>query len=126
MPNIDKVWVRVCPVNELPDGLAKNLHINGQRLVVARSGENAYIMQGYCSHMLFPLKDAKIDDCVITCNLHGSQFDVRDGHVVRWPLPVAEDTVRNKTLRTFETRVEGGILFVAWPGDSPDKVRIRF
>jgi nitrite reductase/ring-hydroxylating ferredoxin subunit len=38
-------------------------------------------------------------DCVVTCPLHESQFDVRDGHIVRGPAhhpqPALPSRVRN-------------------------------
>jgi len=128
--DINKAWVRVCPLDHVPTGKALNLNINGQRLIIARCGDSVSIMQGFCTHMLYPLAGARIQDCVLICGLHHSKFDIRDGSVVDWStLPGISGTtmeaVRDqKTLRTFETRVEDGALFILWPTNDPDKVRI--
>lgn len=121
----EKVWVKVCPVSDLPNGKAINILVNGQRFVVARCDDQAYMVQGYCTHMLYPLKDAKVEGCIITCPLHGSKFDLRDGSVQNWPMPMLEDIKQKKMLRTFETQVKDGIMYVAWVADDPSKVRVR-
>ncbi|HRE49345.1 MAG TPA: Rieske 2Fe-2S domain-containing protein [Aggregatilineales bacterium] len=121
-----KVWIRLCALEQLPSDKAVNIFVNGQRYVVIRQGESAYMVQGYCTHMLYPLKDSKVENCVLTCNLHGSKFDIRDGSVQHWPMPMVDDVKQKKMLRTFETRVEGGEVYVAWETDDPSKVRARF
>lgn len=131
MSDVAKTWVRVCPFDKLPVGQAIDLNINGQRLIIARCGDTASIMQGYCTHMLFPLSGSKIENCVLTCALHESSFDVRDGAVVDWssyPPLVGEALAaiqQRKALRTFETRIDGGDVFVLWPTTDPDSVRIK-
>jgi nitrite reductase/ring-hydroxylating ferredoxin subunit len=121
-----RVWVRLCALEDIPSGKATNVFINGQRYVIARDGDLAAVLQGFCSHMLYPFKDAQVADCTITCDLHGSQFDIRDGSVLNWPMPMLPDTQERKRLKTFETRVEAGILYVAWPAADPSRVRVRF
>jgi nitrite reductase/ring-hydroxylating ferredoxin subunit len=131
MSDINRVWVRVCPLNRIPANKAIDLNINGQRLILARCGDEARVFQGFCSHMLFPLGGSRIDDCVLTCNLHRSRFDIRDGSVVEWstfpPLVgKALATIRErKALRRYETRVTDGDVFVLWPTDQPESVRVR-
>ncbi|PJF42328.1 MAG: hypothetical protein CUN50_04630 [Candidatus Thermofonsia Clade 1 bacterium] len=120
-----KVWVRICALEELPVGRAVNVHINNQRLVIGRCGERAYVTQGYCTHMLYALKDAKIEDCTITCNLHGAQFDLRDGSVQAWVTPITDEIRERKPLRVYETEVRDGIVYLAWNAESAEKVRVR-
>ncbi|MCC7209582.1 MAG: Rieske 2Fe-2S domain-containing protein [Anaerolineae bacterium] len=126
MSDLGKVWVPMCALQDLPTGKASNVFVNGQRFVIARDGDVVTVLQGYCSHMLYPLKDAVVAECMLTCNLHGSQFDIRDGSVLKWPMPMLPDTHERKRLRTHETRVEDGVVYLAWPARSADKVKIRF
>jgi nitrite reductase/ring-hydroxylating ferredoxin subunit len=123
-------WIKVCSLGDVPAGKAANLYINGQRLVITRHEDAAYVIQGYCSHMLYYFKDAAVENCILTCHLHKSQFDVRDGSVVRWAENVSgkrlEDIKVRKRLRTYATQVRDGQVYVAWPTDAPDKVRVKF
>jgi len=131
MSDINKAWVRLCPLDRVSSGKALNLNINGQRLIIARCGDNISVLQGFCTHMLYPLAGARIQDCVLTCGLHHSKFDIRDGSVVEWStLPgLAGNTLEavreQKILRTFETRVDNGAVYVLWPTDDPNSVRVR-
>ncbi len=131
MSEINKVWVRVCALDHVPADKAIDLTINGQRLIITRCGDEARIFQGYCSHMLFPLRGSRVENCVLTCSLHQSRFDIRDGSVVEWaafPPLVASALARieeNKMLRSYETCVTDGDVFVLWPTDDPSAVRVR-
>jgi 3-phenylpropionate/trans-cinnamate dioxygenase ferredoxin subunit len=124
------VWVRLCTLSKIPANKAIGFTVNGQRMIVVRCGEQAQVMQGYCSHMLYPLADSKIDGCVLTCALHRSKFDARDGAVVEWGAfpPVtgtALDAIRaERALRTYETRIDGDDVFLQWPAARPEDVRI--
>jgi 3-phenylpropionate/trans-cinnamate dioxygenase ferredoxin subunit len=124
------VWVRVCALSKIPANKAIGFTVNGQRMIVVRCGDEAQVMQGFCSHMLYPLADSKIEGCVLTCALHRSKFDTHDGAVVAWGAfpPVtgeALDAIRaERSLRTYETRIDGDEVFLKWPAERPDDVRI--
>lgn len=126
-----KNWVRVCELDQVPTDRALDLNINGQRLVLARCGNQAHILQGFCSHMAFPLAESRVDECVLTCGLHRSQFDVRDGSVIEWATLAALGgdalaAVRErKALRTYEVRVMDGTVYILWATDTPEDVRVR-
>jgi nitrite reductase/ring-hydroxylating ferredoxin subunit len=124
------VWIRVCAFSKIPVNKAIGFTVNGQRMIVVRCGERAQVMQGYCSHMLYPLADSKIDGCVMTCALHRSKFDTRDGGVVEWGAypPVTGEALdavhRERMLRTYSTRIDGDNVFLQWPAERVEDVRI--
>ncbi len=131
MSELNRAWVRVCALDRVPTDKAIDLNINGQRLIIARCGDEVRIFQGFCSHMLFPLSGSRIENCVMTCNLHRSRFDVRDGSVVEWStfpplIGQALAAIRErKALRRYETRVTDGDVYVLWPTTKPETVRVR-
>lgn len=129
------VWVPICPVSEIDPQAARGFSINGQPLVAVRWGDGdnvgVNILQGTCSHMYYPLKDSPVAECMLTCRLHHSRFDVRDGSVQEWgtfpPLiGAALDAIRqSKMLRQFPVRIEDGIVYIRWPGEDPSAVRVK-
>jgi nitrite reductase/ring-hydroxylating ferredoxin subunit len=131
MSDVVKSWVRMCSFDELKDGQAANININGQRLVVARCGDIVSVLQGFCSHMLFPLSGSRIDNCILMCNLHHSKFDIRDGSVVDWStfpplIGSALAAIREKkALRTYETSIDNGDVYILWPTEDPSTVRVK-
>ena len=70
--------------NELQDGTMKEVLVQGQEILLARVGGKYYATDNRCPHIGGKLSQGKLEGSVVTCPLHGSQFDLEDGHVVRW------------------------------------------
>ncbi len=128
--NANAVWVRVCTLNQLPQTKAVGVSVGGQRLIIARCGDDAYILQGFCSHMLFPLAGSKLNGCVLTCELHQSTFNADGGTVASWAtLPTLTGSElgaihTERGLKTYETRVTDGDVFIHWPGLNSENVPV--
>ncbi len=131
MSDIVKSWVRVCTVDSLPKDKPKDININGQRLVIVRCDDRVHVLQGFCSHMFYPLSQGKVNGCELTCALHHSRFDIQDGKVLDWsvypPLVASMFAAmrEKKALRTYETRIVNGEVFVLWPTENPELMRVR-
>jgi 3-phenylpropionate/trans-cinnamate dioxygenase ferredoxin subunit len=60
----------------------------------------------------------KLEGTVITCPLHGSQFDITDGHVIRWTnlsgfmAKVGQAVKPAKPLATYRVKLEGDAVMV--------------
>jgi 3-phenylpropionate/trans-cinnamate dioxygenase ferredoxin subunit len=127
----NQVWVRVCALTEIDPGRAKGFSINGQPLVAALCAEGVSILQGTCSHMWFPLSGSPVDGCALTCQLHHSKFDVRDGSVQEWAtfppvIGAALAAIRqSKMLRRYPAKIEDGALYIQWPAEDPSSVRVK-
>ncbi len=77
-------YVEVGNVNELDDGNMMMIEIEGREILVARIGEKFYSADNKCPHMGGNLSNGELDGTVVTCPRHHSQFDITDGHVIRW------------------------------------------
>lgn len=92
-------WARAIPDTELPDGTSAGVVVDGRQVMLHRSGEDLYAIDDLCSHAGALLSRGEVSDCVVTCPLHESLFDLRDGHIVRGPAhhpqPVLPARVRN-------------------------------
>ena len=69
---------------ELENGTMKEVIAQGHEILLARIDDSYYAADNRCPHMKGRLSDGKLEGTVITCPRHGSQFDLKDGHVVRW------------------------------------------
>ena len=69
---------------EYRDGLKKKVMVDGREILLARVGGNYYAVGNKCPHMSGGLAAGQLEGTIITCPLHGSQFDITDGHNVRW------------------------------------------
>jgi len=95
---------RVCAVADVPPGEMRQFDLRDEEILVANLDGHLYCLEGRCSHAGAPLYEGSLADGVLTCPWHYSQFNIRDGSVLRGP---AKDP-----LRTFRTEIQAGQLFV--------------
>ena len=92
-------WVRTVADADLPEGGTIGVEVEGRKVLLHRAGGQLYALDDLCSHAGALLSRGQVDGCVVTCPLHGSRFDLRDGHIVRGPAhhpqPVLPARARN-------------------------------
>ena len=90
---------RVGPINDFLEGVPVSLGLSsGEQICMVRVNGEVFGFAEDCPHGEFPMSDgAMVEDYIIECSIHGTQFDVRDGSVVEEP---GEDP-----LQTYEVRV---------------------
>jgi 3-phenylpropionate/trans-cinnamate dioxygenase ferredoxin subunit len=109
---------------DVPDGTMTEADADGRPMLVAHVGDAFYVADGRCPHLHGPLPKGVLTGTVVTCPWHHSQFDLTDGHVVRWTdwtgavLAAAEFVEHPHPLRTYEVRVEDGMLLMG-PAKEP-------
>lgn len=105
-------------------GGMKAASIDGHEMLVAHIGEDYFITDARCPHMGGHLPDGTLEGTVLTCPRHHSQFDLRDGRVLRWTdwegvkLDIAKLVRHSRPLRTYAVRVEGENILVG-PENAP-------
>ena len=96
----------------------KEVMVQNRDVLIANVGGKYYAVAGRCPHLGGRLAQGKLEDTVITCPRHGSQFDITDGHVVRWLKPagllskVGRIVKPEKPLIAYRTKIEGGEIMV--------------
>ena len=78
------ILVEVSKTSELKDGAMKDVSVNGREILLAKVDDKYYAADNRCPHMGGKLSQGKLEGFVVTCPVHGSQFDLRDGQIVRW------------------------------------------
>ena len=103
---------------ELKDGMMKAVTVKGKEILLARVKDKYYATNGRCPHFGGNLSRGRLEGTVVTCPLHGSQFDLTDGHVVRWlrgsgVLSAVGKALKGpKPLDTYKVKVEGDRILV--------------
>jgi 3-phenylpropionate/trans-cinnamate dioxygenase ferredoxin subunit len=69
---------------DLKDGQMTAITVQGKELLVARVVDRFYAASNICPHMGGKLARGSLKGTVVTCPRHASQFDLKDGRVVRW------------------------------------------
>ncbi len=97
--------IEVLRKDDLKDGEMKGVELK-RRLLVARVGDEFYCLEGACRHLREDLSRGRWRERPSPVR-DRSQFDVRDGHVVRWmdlqgiPLAIAKVLKPPKPLKVY-------------------------
>ncbi len=111
----------------------RHVEIEGHEIVVCNIDGSFYAIQGRCGHMNAPLEKGTLDGKILTCAMHSAQFDATIGEALSGPVPrdfggetppprmaqylqniaMLMSHIRTHSIRTYETRVESGIVWVA-------------
>jgi 3-phenylpropionate/trans-cinnamate dioxygenase ferredoxin component len=97
-------WLDAGAIESLSDGEAHSIAVGRKSIAVARSGDDFYAIEDICTHDGEPLTGGAIEGAEIICPRHGARFCLRTGEALT---PPAYEPVR-----VFETKLEGGRLWV--------------
>jgi len=110
-------FTEVSKIDELKDGTMKAVIAGGREILLARIGDKYYAADNRCPHMKGDLSQGKLEGTVVTCPLHGSQFDISNGQVVRWlrgglMSKMGRALKPSKDLTVYNAKVEDGKVLV--------------
>lgn len=120
-------FIEVMSIEGFEPGSMQEVEVDDHKLLVTRVADEFFITDARCPHLGGHLDKSTLKGTVITCHLHHSQFDLRDGSCLRWTdwkgavLTVAELARHPRPLRAYESKVEGGKVFVG-PEKAPGSV----
>jgi nitrite reductase/ring-hydroxylating ferredoxin subunit len=112
-------WQSVGSEGMLAEGAMQALNVGGQEVLLARVGGAYYATQERCPHLRGHLARGTLNGRVVTCPVHGSQFDVTTGAVIAWVAAMPglvrsamQAAAKPKDLAIFPTKVEAGQVWV--------------
>jgi nitrite reductase/ring-hydroxylating ferredoxin subunit len=96
--------VPVLPIADLPEGAMRAVRAAGHVLLLVNIGGTIHAYDDLCPHAGAPLHTGRQEGGLVTCPLHGSQFDLATGALRRGPATSA--------LQRHETAVADGWVTV--------------
>ena len=111
-------FTAVCKADEVKEGQVKEVTVQDRAVLIVNVGGKYYAVAGRCPHLGGRLAQGNLEGTVITCPRHGSQFDITDGHVVRWLKPtgvlskVGRIVKPEKPLIAYKVKIEGSDVMV--------------
>jgi nitrite reductase/ring-hydroxylating ferredoxin subunit len=96
---------------EVSPGRMSTVSVEGQQVAIANVEGQYYAFVDRCTHLGCPLSTGALAGKVITCECHGSQFDVTNGDVVAGPASVP--------IETYPLQVVGDELQLALGEEQP-------
>ena len=94
---VSSSWQDAGPVEDIPEGRGQVVVVDGRRLVLFRLGDQVHAVINSCIQQGGELGGGTLTDTVVTCPLHGWQFDITDGSCL---------TVPGASIDTFDTRIK--------------------
>ena len=91
--------VRLCGRDDLADGEARRVDVEGHRIAIVRLGDEFHAVGDRCSHANYSLSDGQVwpEDCALECPKHYSRFNLVTGEPDVFPatqaVPVYEVVV---------------------------------
>jgi nitrite reductase/ring-hydroxylating ferredoxin subunit len=101
--------IMACLEEELPPGAKKNINLLGRTVLLTNVDGNFYAVDGICPDVGGNLADGTLRGHVLKCPLHGSEFDVRTGQILKGPWT---DPKKLTNLRSYPIIVEEGCVNV--------------
>ena len=97
------VFVRAANISEVKLGMAKAVTISGKRIALYNVDGKIYATDNACLHQGGPLGEGELMDNVITCPMHGWQYDVSNGTCFNMP---------SARLGTYPVEIQGQDIMV--------------
>ncbi len=111
-------FIYLTTVDGIEAGGMKTAELEGHHFLIANFDGEYFVSDARCPHMGASLSRGELAGTVLTCPLHHSQFDLRDGRCLRWTdwegitLGVGKLLRHPRSLRTYEVRVDGSDVYV--------------
>ncbi|MDO8538723.1 MAG: non-heme iron oxygenase ferredoxin subunit [archaeon] len=96
-------FVEVAKVDEIKSGEGKTIEVNGKTIALFNADGMFYAIDNTCAHRQGPLGEGYLDGKLVTCPLHGWQYDVTNGEC---------QTMPNMHVASYKTKIENGTVFV--------------
>jgi nitrite reductase/ring-hydroxylating ferredoxin subunit len=105
--NPDKTFIRACSIHEIPKRRGRNIYFDEEtQVAIFHIDGELFAVSNICPHQHSPvIADGYIEDCTITCPLHGWIYDLRNGKALGG----------SGRLKTYEVYLDGDDVMLEKP-----------
>ena len=96
------------PSDYLSPGESMSVEVDGFPIAIANVDGEHYAFQNMCPHQATSLGGRPVEDCIITCSQHSSQYNVTTGECVR----PSEGDGHRQDLMTFDVEIVDDVVRV--------------
>lgn len=102
-----KEFIRACALKEIPKRHGKTIYFDEDcQVAVFNVDDKLYAVNNICPHQHAPvIADGYIEDCTVTCPLHGWVYDLATGKAIGG----------NSRLKTYEIFLDGENVMLERP-----------
>ncbi len=92
-------FITVASVEEFADGRRKTVKFDDRIVAIFKIADEFYAIENECPHHGAPLCEGYVDGELVSCPLHGWQFDLQTGESM---------TVPGMDVRAYSVKIEDG------------------
>jgi nitrite reductase/ring-hydroxylating ferredoxin subunit len=96
--------IKIATLTDLSEETMTKVEVGGKAIVIGLVDGKPCAMDGRCSHMGQDLSKCTKEGHIVRCKMHGAEFDLRTGDVLR--------NMQAKKLNTYPLTVEGEEVFI--------------
>ncbi len=101
-------FIKVTERSRLREGAGRAFTVDGRELALYLVEGTVYAVENLCPHQHIPvLAEGEVNGTVLTCPMHGWQYDLTTGRSVN----------ASSRLTQFDVRCEGDAVFVSIPDE---------
>jgi 3-phenylpropionate/trans-cinnamate dioxygenase ferredoxin subunit len=110
--------IEAARISEMKPGMMKKVMVMGRSILLARVNGRYFAVDAVCPHLEGDLSSGTLNGTTLTCPMHNSQFDLRDGHVIRWTdqtgirLAYASRAHPPRSLKHYPVRTDRDKIFI--------------
>ena len=99
-------WIKVCEVKELNNSQLVDFDFNDKKILLSKIHGKVYAIDRICTHAYADLSTGFMneEEETITCPLHMSSFNMKDG--------IPQNLTAEVPLKTYKTKIEDNIVYV--------------
>lgn len=96
-------FIEIANANDIANGEAKVFEKEGKTIALFNVDGIFFAIDNTCAHRQGPLGEGYLDGKIITCPLHGWQYDITNGQC---------QTMPNMHVASYKTKIENGKIFI--------------
>lgn len=96
--------IEVCKAGEIPDGKAKRIIVKRNPIAVFFTEGQYFAIDDTCTHAEVSLAGGFVEECEVSCPLHGARFDLRTGEALCLPAVTP--------VETYPVIIDGDTIYV--------------
>ncbi|MBD2440211.1 NifU family protein [Nostoc sp. FACHB-110] len=105
-PQIKAAWVKVATIDQVSDLDIFATKVAGHALILYRQGDRINCYRNACSHLASPLDTGQVENGILTCPIHGFQYQLATGECL---------TAADVPLQAYPVQIKGEKVFVQFP-----------
>jgi nitrite reductase (NADH) small subunit len=101
-------WIRITPAANVPPREGRAVQLGAMEVALFNTGDKFLAVENRCPHLGGPLADGIVGGSTVTCPLHNWKICLESGSLHK-----SCGGADQKPVRTFETKVEDGVVMLA-------------